>query len=242
MSKIVLLQHREQKIIEVVMSLLENQTVFELKMSDVAKATCCSMGVIYSHFPSKEDLLLACVYNLIEQELGSIKQLLTTENDALDQILMASIAFWMTAESQPNNYTLKQFAINPHVWNAATITRVNAVSKLINEFSTHLHDISHQLFNQSNIGTAQDDADQFMLGLFGLTIGLYQQHISEFGGIIKLKCNTGEVEQNHYKLLLIRYLHSWGIDTNDIYKRFERLNNKTRNALFLEQKQSHLSA
>ncbi|MGL6312857.1 TetR/AcrR family transcriptional regulator [Vibrio sp. WXL103] len=242
MSKIAQLQHREQKILDVVMDLLSQHTVFELKMSDVCRVASCSMGVIYSHFPSKEDLLLACVHNLFRQELDCVTELLASEEDALDQMLIASMAFWIAAEGKPNNYTLKQFAINPHVWNAATITRVNALTELISEFSAQLHSVSERLFDHYQLGISEHDSDQFMLGLFGLTIGLHQHSISEFGGIIGRKRSQGKDANQHYKQLLIRYLCSWGIDESDIVTRFERLNQKITATQFYQQSKARVAS
>ncbi len=224
MTKVVQFQQREQKILDVVMELLKSKTVLELKMSNVAKASGCSMGVIYSHFPSKEDLLLACVHSSMKKELEHVTQRLQEETDPLNQILIASIMFWLNGEKKPNDYTLKQFAINPHVWNAASMPRIQSVTNLIEDFSLQLSQISQQLILQYQLGEGkQDDSEQFNLGLFGLTIGIYQQAISEFGGIIGVESISEHSLESHYKHLMIRYLTSWGIDKQTVLERFEQL-------------------
>ena len=55
-------QQREADILTATIDLLEERSIIDLSMSDIAKAADCSMGTIYSHFSRKEDLLLGCAH------------------------------------------------------------------------------------------------------------------------------------------------------------------------------------
>jgi len=220
-------QLREENIIQIVIEYLQQNTVLELKMSHVAKLANCFMGVIYSHFSSKEDLILACAYRQIKKDFACIEKALNQHSEPLDQMIMASILIWSVFKQQPSEYALKQFAINPHVWNAASISRVKSVTELVNTFSAKLSFISNQLFSDYKLGGQGVEAEQFNLGLFGLTLGLYQQSVSAFGDILGFNSSYDQQSNHHFKSLLVRYLSSWGLERQDMSERVESLSQLT---------------
>jgi len=62
-------EEREIAIIEAAGQLVEKNGFVNLKMSDLAHSASMSIGTLYSHFPSKEDLLLGIhLHNLVLKE------------------------------------------------------------------------------------------------------------------------------------------------------------------------------
>jgi len=59
---------REKEIVEKTIRLLSERGFLDVRMSDIASETGYSMGTIYSHFESKEDLIVACAYMLCLDE------------------------------------------------------------------------------------------------------------------------------------------------------------------------------
>ena len=78
------LRIREEMIISKVSSLIIEEGFFNLRMSDVAKNAKVSMGTLYSHFSSKEDLLIGISNSLLSKRLDMMKKVKKSFEKLLD--------------------------------------------------------------------------------------------------------------------------------------------------------------
>ena len=227
MSKLEQRQRREQGIIEIMLSQLEHKRVLELRMSDIAKLAGCSMGVIYSHFPSKEDLLLACANHQMKLDVENIICIIDSETESLDKVLAANIFYWVSSNSNVSNYALKQFVMNPHVWSAASPHRVEAMNALAITILEKLKVVVKDLNIKLNLGLDSHATEMFLYAIFGSTIGLYQESICGFIGLMAIQDNTEADPYWHvYKQSLIKNLKGWDVITPDIEQRIDKMYEK----------------
>ena len=204
---------READIIHATIELLETSSFLDLRMSDIAKAAECSMGAIYSHFTSKEDLLLGCAYSLMKEKYSLLNKLLSRDYESMEFLLMVAFVMWINDERQPKFYQLTQLSMNPSVWQRASVGRSADMNSLGQDMQGVIttHAVSALgLVPDVNPDTA--DAEHFCLGLMGLTIGIYNMKVSGFG------CFEERLQDDDgVKLHLTnvkRYLSGWGFDLN----------------------------
>lgn len=209
---------REAEIITSAMELLEEKSFLDLRMSEVAQAAECSMGAVYSHFSSKEDLLLACAHSVTQDKLFLLRKVLESPLTPLDKIIMVSLLIWLTDCAKPQHYQLRQLAMNPSVWQRASSQRSQVMNNLGEEIQSLTTDVSQQVLAEASGSEAsQELAAQFEMGLCGLTVGLYQIKESGFGIF-----NDEMLEDEGVELHLTnieRYLLGWGVIDGSIRER-----------------------
>ena len=213
---------REAEIIHATIELLETSSFLDLRMSDIAKAAECSMGAIYSHFTSKEDLLLGCAYRRMKEKDLLLNKLLSRDYKALEFLLMVAFTMWITDEQQPKFYQLTQLAMNPSVWQRASAGRSSDMNELGNEMQSIITSHGLQALEQRPDGVSdKTDAEQFCIGLMGLTIGIYTMKLSGFG------CFEERFEDDdglELHLTNVRhYLSGWGFNLNALGKNLEEI-------------------
>lgn len=227
MSKLEQRQRREQGIIEMMLSQLEHKRVLELRMSDIAKLAGCSMGVIYSHFPSKEDLLLACANHQMKLDMALLDRMVIDQIDPLDKILAANIFYWVSSHNSISQYALKQFVMNPHVWSAASPYRVDRMNALAGEILEKLKHVATQVNTEFQLELDSGGIEMLLYGLFGSTIGLYQESVCGFIGLMCTHNTDADPYWHLYKQILKRNLKGWDIQPADLDERIDRIYSMT---------------
>ena len=66
-------QQRELEILEQAQTLVEEVGFFDMKMSELAKRSKLSVGTLYSHYPCKEDLLIALAVRHAEEHVSMFR-------------------------------------------------------------------------------------------------------------------------------------------------------------------------
>ena len=212
---------REAKIIQAAMGLLEEKSFLDLRMSEVAQASECSMGAVYSHFSSKEDLLLGCAYAVTKDKKLLLHKAFETKLEPLEQLILVSLLVWRTDTLRPENYQLRQLAINPSVWHRASSHRTNKMDELGEELESMIAGVARAALSKRHNGVNDEDVGSLVTGLFGLTLGLYQIKECGFGLL-----NEGMKEEDGIGLLfcnLGRYLAGWEFDLRDSQARLHEL-------------------
>ncbi|MGI9283699.1 MAG: TetR/AcrR family transcriptional regulator [Endozoicomonas sp.] len=173
---------REAEIVAATLLLLEEKSFLDLRMSDVAQAAECSMGAIYSHFSSKEDLLLGCAYVLTRQKIQVLHRILEADLISLEKMVMISLCMWQINQDRPEHFALSQLAMNPSVWQRASSNRSNAMNELGNYIDAQLKSLVRLALVENGYEDVSDQSvAELMMGLWGLSSGLYQIKESGFG-------------------------------------------------------------
>ncbi|WP_252179729.1 TetR/AcrR family transcriptional regulator [Endozoicomonas sp. 4G] len=203
---------REAGVVAATLHLMKEKSFLDLRMSDVARAAECSMGAIYSHFSSKEDLLLGCAHFLARQKIQVLHRVLEADLTAIEKMVTISLCMWQVNQDNPEHFALCQLAMNPSVWRRASANRSHAM----NELGDH---IDHQLKTLVRLSLIENGYEavsdalvtELLMGLWGLSSGLYQIKESGFGVF-----NSDFQEDDGVNLHLAnieRYLAGWNLDS-----------------------------
>ncbi|WP_062267551.1 TetR/AcrR family transcriptional regulator [Endozoicomonas arenosclerae] len=224
---------RESEIVAATLLLLEEKSFLDLRMSDVAQAAECSMGAIYSHFSSKEDLLLGCAYFLTRQKIQVLHRILDADLVSLEKMVMISLCMWQINQDRPEHFALSQLAMNPSVWQRASSNRSNAMNELGDYIDSQLKTLVRQALSENGFEKVSDQSvAELMMGLWGLSSGLYQIKESGFGVF-----NADFREDDGVDLHLAniqRYLAGWNLDSAVSRARLSQLAEAVSNYTTLE--------
>lgn len=199
---------RERDIVIKTIAMLSVQGFLDLKMADVAKTVSCSMGVVYSHFASKEDLLLACAIKLTQKQQALLTMVSLYQLSNAQQVALFALMIWDHNEQYPGQSEIMPMACLPSVWKRASAIRVNELSRV----GAQIEQVMRPRFAALLTTTGQDAAksQNMMCGMMGLVIGMWNIQSSGFGMIDV--CMQEMTDKNPLIENLIRYFNGWGID------------------------------
>ncbi|WP_194842632.1 TetR/AcrR family transcriptional regulator [Endozoicomonas sp. OPT23] len=212
-------EQRESEIIQGTLQLLQEKSFLDLKMSEVAQVAECSMGAIYSHFSSKEDLLLGCALDIMRNQVIVLHKALEVPSEPLEQLLLATFCCIIWDEQQPANYALNQLAMNPCVWQRASSHRNNAMNQEIEKIDFLVQNIATKVLEHDSPAHASDDNTKSLyLGLISISHGYFMIRSSGYGEFTTIQNGSGVAEaQNLYLLSVKSYLAGWGLaETNSL--------------------------
>lgn len=130
---------REREICQQATTLLQEQGFLGVRMSDVAKVSGYSMGTIYSHFSSKEDLLVACAVEVEEEILNTLRRALEQPLPPLERLLLMGLVAWSCVEQNPTADELVHLSMSPSIWRRASPARHAQQVKLSNDFAQQVY-------------------------------------------------------------------------------------------------------
>ncbi len=172
---------REREICQAATVLMQEQGFLAVRMSDVAKASGYSMGTIYSHFSSKEDLLVACAIEVEEQILNTLGQALDAPLPPLERLLLMGLVAWTCVDGNPTADELVHLSMSPSVWRRASPARHAQQVELSNRFGQRVYRELEQacadgsLDRQPGCGCSPEEWVRLMeAALWGLFIGFRQ--------------------------------------------------------------------
>ncbi len=206
---------REKLIISTTISLLSEKGFLDVKMSDVAKQTNISMGSIYSHFESKEDLLVACASALHLDDRILIHSIFKHPIPAIEKIIAAVQTNWLITQSQPDLIEITNLSLMPSVWRRATPYRVNAINAQHVELAGLFLGVVQEAIDQDISGYEgmnSQDLDKlgnyFTHGLWGLCVGLSSTAQSGYSSML---CPDSEDDScHHFTINYINFLKGYG--------------------------------
>ena len=225
-------EQRESEIIQGTLQLLQDKSFLDLKMSEVAQVAGCSMGAIYSHFSSKEDLLLGCALDIMNNQAVVLHKALELIVNPLDQLLLVTFCCINWDEQQPANYALSQLALNPCVWQRASSHRNNAMNQEVEKIDLLIQDIATralQYLRQTDV--SRDDAKALYMGLISISHGLFMLGSSGYGEYLSSRSESdGDDGMSLYLTSIQRYLAGWELakqytedDLRPLYQQAENM-------------------
>ncbi|WP_413113283.1 TetR/AcrR family transcriptional regulator [Thaumasiovibrio sp. DFM-14] len=205
MNKQLKRQQREKNIILGTIELLSEHGFLDLKMADIAKVSECSMGVVYSHFASKEDLLVGCAVEVIKKHQRWINELSHTTLDNREKLLVMPFLGWESSAINPSESEVIQMACLPSIWKRASNNRVLELTRVGAETERSAVPIFTSALNVD-----AEKGKHFLCGIMGLTFGLREIDNSGFGMI---EANSAQLSSSHPFIdALRRYCAGWGFD------------------------------
>nr|MDT0250802.1 TetR/AcrR family transcriptional regulator [Endozoicomonas sp.] len=202
---------REATIIQSTLHILKEKGFMDLKMSEVARQAQFSMGTVYSHFSSKEDLLLGCAIHISKTIASIFDQVIKSPTPPMERLLTLNIAIWLCDARQPHHYFLRKLAMTPDIWQRASAERVRALDDIYQIISQLVETLVIEAMTENPSITQENREDALtgiLMGLWSLGEGLFQISMTGFG----LK-QPALQKDNGFSLLatnLGKYLQGWG--------------------------------
>ncbi|MCK0068955.1 TetR/AcrR family transcriptional regulator [Kordiimonas laminariae] len=126
-------QQREQLILDHAISLIEEAGFFSMKMSDLAKRAKLSVGTLYSHYPCKEDLLIALAIKFSEQHLEWFKNSQKFGNTPAEKLIAACLNDMVETADQVAMSELAHLSMAPSIWKRASPLLTDRLHSFFNE-------------------------------------------------------------------------------------------------------------
>lgn len=114
---------REQVFLDQAWDLITREGVLNLQMAKLAAECEYSVGTLYLHFASKEDLLLALATRTIHRRLELYQQALDWKAPTRSRMLAIYVADILFAKSAPECFRLARYVSTHTIWSAASDPR-----------------------------------------------------------------------------------------------------------------------
>ncbi|PKR53179.1 hypothetical protein COO20_16060 [Thalassospira marina] len=172
-------QQREKVILDRAQELISEYGFFDLKMSDLARAAEISVGTLYVHFASKEDLLLG-----LAVRAGAIRtEFLATACDhdgtPLDKFIVASLLDILFSIEKPELFEMEYLAMSPSIWRRATVGRHQELLRKVGDATRMFQGFLDDAAPMLGADYARDQGRTLNLGSWALSFGMNALALSE---------------------------------------------------------------
>ncbi len=199
------LRIREEMIISKVSSLIIEEGFFNLRMSDVAKNAKVSMGTLYSHFSSKEDLLIGISNSLLSKRLDMMKKVKKSFEKPLDQLVAMIIGDYYINSDLGELSEIETISNIPSVWQRASHKSTELLKNIQENLMKDSFFIISECLNSKelfpNNEYDQHTKEQIEISLWSSCIGL--RHIFNMPAI-EVKATLNHKDEEEICLKLIR--------------------------------------
>ena len=199
-------------------------------MSELAKAVEYSVGTLYTHFETKEDLLVSLAVQSIGQRAVLFEQAQCAKRKSRDRIYGILIARLMLAEVAPEIFDIERLAASPSVWKRAPQQRYQKMVAMEQRCSDIVLGIIQDAISEGDLATRNVRETDMVFGLWSLTIGFHRLMLS-FDDLAKVGVlDINDAVKINYRFLLDNYgwqpLQDW--DHKEVEEDFRQ------NILFLK--------
>ncbi len=165
---------RERHILDKAWELVETEGFLSLKISDLAKSAEVSVGTLYVHFESKEDLITAMAMDAWQELAGLLARALDMELKAVDRLLAFSILDYQFNRKYPMKFEAMQLAGVPSIWQRASLRRHQQLPESCEAFEAHLTPVIREAIENRELrpeGNLEDQIKAFGHGLWAANMG-----------------------------------------------------------------------
>ena len=118
-------------------------------MTDVAQAATISVGTLYTHFESKEDLIMALATETWRGRLAGFEAIFGAEALSLAERLVAGVFVdFLFSVDHPELFAAEQLAAAPSVWEGASERRTEEMRTLHRRIMGLIAQIAHQAIDR----------------------------------------------------------------------------------------------
>jgi AcrR family transcriptional regulator len=215
---------RENLILDTARGLIREKGFLSLTMSELAEAVEYSVGTLYAHFETKEDLLVALAAQTISQRAVLFEEVQESKRISRDRIYGILVVRLVLAESAPEIFDIERLAASPSIWKRATKQRYEAMVAAEQRGSLIVSRIIEDAMSAGDIDAKDVTTADIIFGLWSLTIGFHRLTLS-FDDLAQVGVsNVEEAVKSNYCLLLDSYgwqpLQDW--DQEVVEEEFRR--------------------
>ena len=165
---------RENLILETARGFIHDKGFLSLTMSELAKAVEYSVGTLYRHFETKEDLLVALAVQSIGRRALLFEQVRQTQGISRDHIYGILIVRLILAESSPETFDIERLASSPSIWKRVTAERYREMVAMEQRCSDSVLDIIRDAETAGDLGMEGVVEGDIVFGLWSITVGFHR--------------------------------------------------------------------
>ena len=169
---------REALIIETAKQLIDEQGFFNLRISDVAKQAKISVGTLYTHFVSKEDLMLGVAISLLKKREQVFRRAGEVFEDPVHRLIALIMGDYLMNRSHGELAEIESLTLFPSVWKRASERRTHEQNQLCETIGELVHGFILETLQNKDL--FDEVANEELLGqtlnisLWGVCLGLHQ--------------------------------------------------------------------
>jgi len=220
---------RDKEIVEKTIEMLSQHGFFDLRMSDLAKETNYSMGTIYSHFASKEDLLLACAHSIVLEYKKLFDAIVNQPITGVEKIITLAHCMWYISMNHPALREIIDLSLMPSVSRRGSEQRTGEVIQLYGDILTAFLDLVHGAIKKNLHGHDQLNQTQTKLLAHQLAYGSWSFSV-ELSSIIQfinsnpLNFDGGDEKYASFSRNYCNFLKGYGWQEENSDAIFKRCN------------------
>lgn len=202
---------REELILRHFRALIEERGFFDLRVSELAKRAGISVGTLYSHFPCKEDLLMALAMQSASSRSETVRSALEQAKTPAQRFILATIVTWRFAHAHPSLMELEFLAMTPAIWKRASARFHQAYAEMKQQAWDFFESLLHEAFGEKR---STLNALYFGVGRWSLALGMDMISFSEFS-VQHISLSADEWEQCQLDNVA-RLLVGWGWSKKEV--------------------------
>lgn len=117
------IQQREALILDLARARLARDGYHKLRIEDIAEELRCAKGTIFTHFPSKEDIILAVAIQSMQQRVDFFRRASMFSGRPRERLLGVGYACELFYRLYPEHFALEHLIRSPSFWEKTTEQR-----------------------------------------------------------------------------------------------------------------------
>ncbi len=217
-------QLREQLILEHAIDLIEEIGFFSMKMSDLAKRAKLSVGTLYSHYPCKEDLLIALSIQFSELHMQWFKESQQYGDTPAERLIAACLIDLNYTHENTALSELTHLSMAPSIWQRASPLLADRLHRFFREawamFSGMVQEAAPEFGRES---FSDQETRSINIGSWSMAVGIDVLTFSSFVESDTANFAQNEDGQDIWATIFIenvaRHMAGWGwTEPNPIVK------------------------
>ncbi len=165
---------RESLILETARRFIHDQGFISLTMSKLANAVEYSVGTLYRHFETKEDLLVALAVQSIEKRAWLFDQVKQLDLKSRDRIYGILVVRLLLAESAPETFDIERLASSPSIWKRANADRYRLMVEMEHNCSDAVAEIIADAVTAGDLDADRTIPGDIIFGLWSISLGFHR--------------------------------------------------------------------
>lgn len=192
---------REDHLLELAFGLIREQGLVALQMSQVAQAGEVAIGTLYSHFSSKEDLLLALSMRSAALRLRNIERAVRWEESSRLRMLAMAMADWLFLDENPHYAQIDQYALTEVVWERSSEARRDQFVRSREPIGQLIFGVVREARARGELPTQGFSVEETPFGFWTMLVGTHQ--LTHAKGLLEHFAITEPYQ------LMVRHLNVW---------------------------------
>lgn len=195
------LAEREEHLLELAYELICEHGLVALQMSQLAQAGEVAIGTLYSHFSSKEDLLLALSVRSSALRLQHFQAAAGWQESTRMRMLALATADWLFLQEHVHYAQIDQYAMTEVVWERSSDKRRLEFVRAREPIGELIFDLVREAQRCGDLPTNGFAVEETPFGFWTMLVGA--QQLTHARGLLE------HFQINEPNRLLLRHLNMW---------------------------------